>query len=371
MEAAVAQSGAPRILPTRTPAGREEPLAVRERIPLHEIDKLNGLTPRVEQLKQAYFEARPTVDGERAWLMLESYRQTDGEHPAKRRAKAFANVLRNMTIAIRDDELLVGGSTRFLRGALPNVELAPQNLAWILNQHEPPTTASPTTEAVLEPEDKARLLAACEYWKDKYAAKGAEEIITALDGGLWKKVGEARMGMCQPYTPMCFTPGADYDKVLSIGFTGVIQEAQDHIDRIKAHVNGQGLSDTDKEKIEWLESVIIVVDAMIAHARRYATCAREMAATAHSPDRKRDLERIADVCEWAPANPARSFHEALQTYWFIAIGHDIEKANTNAYVGRFDQYMWPYYARDINEGRSTRQQAAELMGCMLMKWTTM
>ncbi|MBI4518131.1 MAG: hypothetical protein HY699_20200 [Deltaproteobacteria bacterium] len=371
METAVAQSIAPKVLPDRTPTTRKEPPAVRERIPLDEIDKLNALSPRIEQLRQAYFDARPSVDGERAWLMLESYKQTDGEHPSKRRAKAFANVLLNMTIAIRDNELLVGGSTRYLRGALPNVELAPLNLAWILNQHEPPTTASPTTEAVLEPEDKARLLAACDYWKDKYVAKRAEEIITALDGGLWKKVGEARMGMCQPYTPMCFTPGADYDKVLAIGFNGVIREAQDHIARIKASVNGSGLSDEDNEKIEWLESVIIVVEAMIAHARRYAARARELAATEQNAERKRDLERIAEACEWAPANPARSFHEALQTYWFIAVGHDIEKANTNAFIGRFDQYMWPYYARDINEGRITRQEAAELMGCMFMKWTSM
>src|SRR5450756_1699945 len=102
METAVAQSIAPRILPEMTPARRGEELVVRERIPLDEINTLNGLTPRIQRLKQQYFEARPTVCGERAWLMLESYKQTDGEHPAKRRAKAFANVLLNMTIALRD-----------------------------------------------------------------------------------------------------------------------------------------------------------------------------------------------------------------------------------------------------------------------------
>jgi formate C-acetyltransferase len=87
-----------------------------------------------------------------------------------------------------------------------------------------------------------------------------------------------------------------------------------------------------------------------------------MAATERDPARRRDLETIADVCEWAPANPARGFHDALQTYWFIAIGHDIEKANPNAFIGRFDQYMWPYYAADIRSGRLTRDEAAELMG---------
>jgi len=371
METAVTQSGNAKVLPRGLKISRANDRALRGRIPLEEIDKLNGLTSRVERLRQAYFRTRPAVDGERAWFMLQSYKQTDGEHPAKRRAKAFANVLHKLTIAIRDDELLVGGSTRFLRGALPNVELAPLHLEWLLNQHEPPTTASPTTQADLDPEDKERLLAACDYWRDKYAAKRPEEIITALDGGLWRKLGEARMGMCQQYTPMCFTPGADYETVLAIGFNGVIQQARDHIARIMASVNGQGLGEKDKEKVEWLESVIIVVEAMIAHAHRYAALARDMAASEQNPERKRDLEKIAEVCEWVPANSPRSFHEALQLYWFIAVGHDIEKATTNAYVGRFDQYMWPYYAKDINEGRITRQEAAELMGCMFMKWTAM
>ncbi len=371
METAVAQSTARGILPEQTPPGREQIPAVRERIPLEEIDKLNGFTARIQRLKQRYLEAHPTVCGERARLMMESYKDTEAEHPAKRRAKAFRNVLVKMTIVIREGELLVGASTRFLRGALPNVELAPLHLQWLLNQHEPPTTASPVSESRLSGEDKQWLLEACDYWKDKYAAKRAEEIITQLDGGLWRNVGEARMGMCQPYTPMLFTPGADYDKILAIGFNGFIKEAEEHIDRIKAGVNGKGLSDEEREKIEWLESVIIVLQAMIAHAHRHAALAREMAATEQDPRRHEDLLTIAAVCEWAPANPPRSFHEALQTYWFVAVGHDIEKANPNAFIGRFDQYMWPYYARDINEGRITRQEAAELLGCMFMKWTQM
>ncbi|MFN8543395.1 MAG: pyruvate formate lyase family protein [Candidatus Binatia bacterium] len=343
--------------------------AERGRIPLAEIDRLIGLTPRVERMRERYFEVRPAVCGERARFMMESYLETEGQHPAKRRAKAFANVLAKMTITIREDELLVGSPTRFLRGALPNVELAPLNLLWLLNQHEAPTTASEVNETHLEPEDKEWLLEACHYWKDKYAAKRAEEIITELDGGKWKQVGEARMGMCQPYTPMLFTPGADYDKILAIGMNGFIKEAQDHIDRLRTGANGAGLGEKDHEKVEWLESVIIVLEAMIAHAHRYAALAREMAAAERDPARKRDLETIADVCEWAPANPARGFHDALQTYWFVAVGHDIEKANPNAFIGRFDQYMWPYYSRDINSGRLTRDQAAELMGCLFMKWT--
>ncbi len=343
---------------------------VRGKIRVEEIGRTNGCTPRVQRLKQRYLDATSQVAGDRAWLMLESYKQTDGEHPAKRRAKAFRHVLENMPIVIRDDELLVGAPTPFVRGAHPNVELAPLHLEWLLNQHEPPTTTSEVQQTILDPEDKQRLVAACEYWKDKYAARRAEEMMTEYTGDKWRKLGEARIGMCQPHTPMVFTPGADYEKVLAIGFDGFIAEARDHIERIRSGANG-GLAAEDEEKIAFLESVIIALEGMICFARRHAELARELAAKETDPERRRDLEKIADVCGWAPAKPARTFHDALQTYWFVAIGHEIEKANPNAYVGRFDQYMWPYYANDIDEGRISRQEAAELLGCMFIKWSTL
>jgi formate C-acetyltransferase len=110
---------------------------------------------------------------------------------------------------------------------------------------------------------------------------------------------------------------------------------------------------------------------MIHFAHRHADLARELAEREADPERKRELEQIAEVCSWAPEDPPRSFHEALQTYWFVCVGQDIEKANPNAFIGRFDQYMWPHYARDINQGRITRQEAAELLGCMFMKWTAL
>jgi formate C-acetyltransferase len=344
--------------------------AVRGRIPIEEINQVNGMTPRVERLKQRYLEVKSQVAGDRAQLMLESYRETEGEHPVKRRAKAFRKVLEKIPIAIRDDELLVGAVTHFLRGANPNVELAPLNLEVLLKQHEPPTTTSEAQQSLLDPEDKAKLLEACDYWRDKYAARRAEDMMTAYTDGKWKKVGEARMAMCQPHTPMVFTPGADYDKILEIGLGGFIAEARGKIEEIRGESGGD-LAGDDVEKVEFLASVIIALEGMIHFAHRHADLARELAEREADPERKRELEHIAEVCSWVPENPPRSFHEALQTYWFVCVGHDIEKANPNAFIGRFDQYMWPHYARDINQGRITRQEAAELLGCMFMKWTAL
>jgi len=176
------------------------------------------------------------------------------------------------------------------------------------------------------------------------------------------------MSMAPSPTALILTPGADYEKIFEIGFEGFIAEAREAIERLRRESKGAPSAE-DAEKIAFLESVILVVEGMIRFAERHAELARELAKQESDPERKRELEEIAEVCAWVPAKPPRSFREALQTYWFLAVGHDIEKANPNAYVGRFDQYMWPFYEKDVNEGRGTRQQAGELLGCLFVKWS--
>jgi formate C-acetyltransferase len=341
--------------------------AVPGRFPVEEINATLGLTPRVDRLKQRYLAVKSQVVGDRAWYVMESFKQTEGEHLAIRRAKAFAHALTNMRIAVREDELLLGAVTHLIRGAHPNVELAPLNLEVLLKQHVPPTTTSEAQESLLDDDDKQKLLAACDYWRDKYTAKRAEEMMTEYTDGKWVKLGEARIGMCQPHTPMVFTPGADWDRVLGVGFKGLIEQARDEIAKIEPAQAEPG--DEDREKLAFLEAVIISLEGVIHFAQRHADLAREHAAAESDPERKRELEQLAEICEWVPTNPPRSFHEALQFYWFVCVAQDVEKVNPNAFIGRFDQYMWPFYARDINTGRINRQRAAELLGCMFMKWT--
>ncbi|MBP7615287.1 MAG: hypothetical protein KA756_06510, partial [Steroidobacteraceae bacterium] len=108
--------------------------AVLGKIPLAEINKVNGFTERIQRMKQRYLASRPTICGQRARYWTESYRTTEGEHPAKRRAKAFANALAKKDILIRDDEILVGAPTRHIRGANPGVEQLPIHLAALLDR---------------------------------------------------------------------------------------------------------------------------------------------------------------------------------------------------------------------------------------------
>ena len=342
----------------------------RPKINLSAVNEANGFTPRVQVLKRMVLDSPSCVASDRAWYVLESDRQTIGEHPCKRRAKAMANVLEKMPIAIRDNELIVGAPTPFVRGAHPYVEWDPIQLELVL-QAERMTTVSEVTEAVLTVEDREKLLKACAYWKEHWPGQRIYDVCQEHFGETGKAITESRLNMVlyQGWGGyLC--PGADYDKILAIGCNGIIAEAEAHIERIRDKAS-RDYTREDYEKVEFLESEIIVLNAIITFARRHAALAREKVATESDSQRKKELERIAETCENVPANGARNFYEAVQSYWFIPVVQDIEKAAQNSFAGRFDQYMFPYYHKDISEGRMTHQEVAELLGCLFMKWASL
>lgn len=364
---------------TKTEIKVEKPVS-RRKIEREEIDKTNGFTPRVHLLKQAFLDARnPIVSGERAYYWMESHQQTDSEHTALRYAKAFRNTLENISICIRDNELVVGGQTKHIRGAHPRVESYPRQILRRVQAQEV-TTSSSVNVAIMPDEDKEKLIQAAEYWtkywepkvprrKDSEGKKiraAQAECRLRFSMGMWQ--GEEDALQALGVTPNA--PGADHARVINEGLNSIIAEARENIKRIRSKPREEYTND-DEDRIKNLEAMIIAMEAMITFAHRHADLAREMAAKETNETRKKELLKIAEVCDWVPANPARTFWEALQTHWFILIGQDMEKTTANSYCGRFDQYCYPCYERDINEGRLTRQEAAELLGCMFMKWQSL
>ena len=341
------------------------------RISLKEVNKTDGFTPRIQRLKKMLTDAKSVADGNRARYFTESLRTTEAEHRAVRKAKALRNLFEKVPIVIRDNELLVAGPTPHIRGGNPCVEMAPANLLMLFEMAKAASTGTAATDAVLSEEDQKSLIECAEYWKDcHYRGKDGYKLLEEHAGGLHLKHAASRLVLGGvPQSPTCIAPGADYERVLNKGFNDFIREAKDELERTHKDVDlGRGDSSENMEKIEVLEGMIIALEGMIAFARRHAALARKMAAKEKNPERKKELEEIAEVCDWVPANPARNFREALQSYWFVVIGHDMEKAMPNNFAGRWDQYMWPFYERDIREGRLTRQEAAELIGCMFINW---
>ena len=311
-------------------------------------------SPRIQKLVDALYEHMPVIESARAKLITESYKETEGEPIITRRAKAFAHILHNIPIIIRDNELIVGSSTIAPRGCQTFPEFSYE---WL--EAELDTVATRTADPFeIAEETKAELKEADKYWKGKTTSElatsyMAPEAIKAIEHNI-------------------FTPGnyfyngvghvtVKYWEVLEIGFEGIMEKAQKELD-------GCSVGDGNyARKSHFLEAVILSCKAVIDYAGRYAKLAQEMAAQTSDPVRKQELFVIAENCSKVPAKGARGFYEACQSFWFVQQLIQMESSGHSISPGRFDQYMYPYYKKDMEAGTITREFAQELMDCIWVK----
>ena len=311
-------------------------------------------SPRIQKLVDALYEHMPVIESARAKLITESYKETEGEPIITRRAKAFAHILHNIPIIIRDNELIVGSSTIAPRGCQTFPEFSYE---WL--EAELDTVATRTADPFeIAEETKAELKEADKYWKGKTTSElatsyMAPEAIKAIEHNI-------------------FTPGnyfyngvghvtVKYWEVLEIGFEGIMEKAQKELD-------GCSVGDGNyARKSHFLEAVILSCKAVIDYAGRYAKLAQEMAAQTSDPVRKQELFVIAENCSRVPAKGAQNFYEACQSFWFVQQLLQMESSGPSISPGRFDQYMYPYYKKDMEAGTITREFAQELMDCIWVK----
>ncbi|MBQ9112482.1 MAG: glycyl radical protein [Clostridia bacterium] len=309
---------------------------------------------RIPKLVDALFEKMPEIEADRAVLLTESYKTTEGEPIITRRAKAFRHILEHIPITIRENELIVGSATKAPRGC----QVFPEySFEWLEAEFDTVETrvADPF---YISDSTKETLAEVYKYWKGKTTSDLAtsymsDEAKTAIDHGM-------------------FTPGnyfyngighvtVDYPKVLAIGYKGLIAEA-------KAELDGLSRGDADYvRRSHFLNAVIMSCEAAVKYAKRYSALAEAMAKTTADIKRKKELEEIAAVCDRVPENGASSFREACQSFWFVQMLLQIESSGHSISPGRFDQYMYPYYKKDLDGGSITREQAQELMDCIWVK----
>ena len=311
-------------------------------------------SPRIQKLVDALYEHMPVIESARAKLITESYKETEGEPIITRRAKAFAHILHNIPIIIRDNELIVGSSTIAPRGCQTFPEFSYE---WL--EAELDTVATRTADPFeIAEETKAELKEADKYWKGKTTSElatsyMAPEAIKAIEHNI-------------------FTPGnyfyngvghvtVKYWEVLEIGFEGIMEKAQKELD-------GCSVGDGNyARKSHFLEAVILSCKAVIDYAGRYAKLAQEMAAQTSDPVRKQELLVIAENCSRVPAKGAQNFYEACQSFWFVQQLLQMESSGHSISPGRVEQYMYPYYKKDMEAGTITREFAQELMDCIWVK----
>ncbi len=311
-------------------------------------------TARVSRLVENLFATPPQIEADRAVLLTESYRATEGEPIVTRRAKAFEHILRHIPITIRPDELIVGSATKMPRSCQTFPEYS---YDWLEAEFDTVATRSADPFFISE-ETKAALREVHTYWKGKTnfelaTSLMAPEALKAFNVGIFTTGNYFYNGIGH----VC----VQYDKVLAVGFDGVRKEA-------KAALAACSVSDADYAKrSHFLNAVIRSCDAVIAYAKRYATLAREEAASCVDDVRKQELLTIAANCDRVPEFGARTFYEACQSFWFVQMLLQVESSGHSISPGRFDQYMYPYYKADMDAGRITPAFAQELIDCIWVK----
>ncbi|MBM3285120.1 MAG: formate C-acetyltransferase, partial [Candidatus Aminicenantes bacterium] len=323
------------------------------------------MNPRVRSLLAALQKDHLPIGIEKLRIALRTMAATEGEPMILRRAKVFANVLREIPIFIEDDELIVGNGS----GKPMGLEIDPEYFLWSQDEID----ALKREGFLISPEDERELqeLNALRKSKTLIGSMGEavaydERLLSFLRLGIilppWKSVeegsggGYAQSGL--GLGPGFFLMAVDFAKVLNQGLASLISKAEAELKDLR-HAGGDSLA-----RMRYLQAVILMHQAAVDLAGRYAKLAASMAETELRPARKSELQLIAEVCRRVPAYPARTFREALQSFWFVFL---MINPSPTAAAGRFDQYMYPFYRADKAAGRITDDEVLELLECLRIK----
>ncbi len=307
---------------------------------------------RIHMMLEGFRDKKIRINVERACLLTESFKETEGQPVILRWGKAMAHILENVSIDIDENELIVGSAGPPGRYAILFPEIEEQ----FFSEEARPT--SPDDKLLLTEED-ARIIneELRPYWAGK-------QYHTAYINGLPEDTRSLIELLCI-ITPTATARSSlawnhDYEKVLKRGIKGIKHEAEEKLAAVDPMNPGERI-----EREPFLKSVIMVCDAIVEFARRYAELARRLAGDETDEKRKRELLEIAETCERVPESPARTFREAVQSQWLIQTVSRLEqRIGGTVGNGRIDQYLYPYYKKDIEEGRLTRNEAVELLECL-------
>jgi formate C-acetyltransferase len=296
----------------------------------------------------------PEVCPERARYVTETYKENSSDPMIILRAKALSNVLERMTVTIDARELIVGNQARKVRAA----PIFPEySVKWIIGEiDELPNR--PADRFEVSSEVRKEILEICEWWKGKTLHERClstlpEPVKKAYDTGVLSATGNMTSGDGHIML--------DFPKVLSSGVKGILAEAKGELTALETTDPG------NFHKKLVLEAVIIAYEGVLRFASRYAKLAGDMSRQELDPARRKELQRIAQICSHAPAEPASNFREAIQTIWLMHLVSQIESNGHSMSLGRFDVYMYDHYCADRKAGALTDAEVVELLACLWIK----
>jgi formate C-acetyltransferase len=312
---------------------------------------------RIKKLREQSLGIKPFVTPERAKLITEFYKSDEANNvsPPVRRALAFKYLLENKEVCINAQELIVGERGPSPRATPTYPEITAHSLddLRMLNKRE---KTSFTVDAETENLYKEEIVP---FWKgkairDRIFGEMSEEWKDAYEAGVFTEFMEQR------------APGHTVldDKIYNKGFIDFKKDIENSVKSLDFSNDPEA----SKKKDE-LKAMEICADALIMYAERHAEKAGELARKEKNPERRKELERIAENCVRVPARAPRDFWEALQCYWFVHLGVIIELNTWDSFnPGRLDQHLYPLYKKGMEEGTLTRDKAEELLQAFWIKF---
>ncbi len=313
---------------------------------------------RIARLRKALFDQKPKVCSERCNIFTESMKRNHAKPVALRRAEAYYDVLTNMTVWVRDDELIVGNQAKWPKASPIFPEYSCQWLTEEIAGKPYFWDERPGDRFYADEDVKQDILRCIDYWQDKtlidyLRAALPESTLKAWDSGVIDETWVVGAGLGNEIP--------DYKLVLQKGLKDVTARA-------KAAREALDLKEPEGvKKAFFLDGVLRGNEAVVAFSRRIADECEQQAAVCSVETRKEELLKLAGICRRVPYEPARTFHEAVQSIWLILLAVHLESNGHAISLGRFDQYVYPYYQKDLNEGRITRDEALEIIECFFIK----
>jgi pyruvate formate-lyase/glycerol dehydratase family glycyl radical enzyme len=298
------------------------------------------------------------IDLDRARLVTRAHRETEGQPWTIRKARAVEKLCAEMPIFIKPGELIVGDAN----GAPDEIRWYPETSAWWMPEG---VTTGGFSQMVNEEERKEIVEDICEYWKGRSVA---DRISDAMPDFIRPLVAE-QLGWSlsvTSYEESRTVPAYDYEPLFEEGLEARIDRVEAKLSELEDRIGEMDPAEYLEKRHQW-QAMAICGRAMIRYAQRLAELARQQAEAEKDETCKKELEELADILDWVPANPPRTFHECLQFNWIVEITAHFFAHCGNGSGARLDQLWWPYYEADMKEGRITREKALELVECLFLK----
>ena len=320
------------------------------------VEHFGDLTPRMNQFREKVLNELPYIDATRAVLCTEAYQQNLHQSAVMKRALMLKNILEKMPIYIEDETLIVGNQASSNRDAPVFPEYT---LEFIMNELDLFEKRDGDVFYITE-ETKQQLRDIAPFWDyNNLRAKGTallpDEVSVYMETGFFGMEGKLNSGDAHL--------AVDYAQLLKIGLKGY----EDRARKLKADLDLCIPENIDK--YQFYKAVIITIEAVRTFAQRFSDLAATKAQQVEGT-RQDELLEIARICRKVPYEPATTFHEAIQSTWFIQLILQIESNGHSLSYGRFDQFMYPYLRHDLDLGLISEDQAVELLTNLWIKTLT-